>query len=123
MALLSGSPAIDQGKSFGFATDQRGVTRPFDVASVTNASGGDGSDIGACEFVPAPTLNIQPAANNKVILFWSTNSGDAHLQSETNLSGATNWIDVTNARVYVGNQAYVTNSAAGGRKFYRLVLP
>src|SRR5262249_9639314 len=31
MALLSGSPAIDQGKSFGLTTDQRGLPRPFDL--------------------------------------------------------------------------------------------
>lgn len=42
--------AIDQGSSGGIVTDQRGVARPFDVASIPNAS--DGSDIGAYEFYP-----------------------------------------------------------------------
>ncbi len=53
-ALLPGSPAIDQGKSFrgksfGGSADQRGRHRPHDFASILNAPGGDGSDIGAFE--------------------------------------------------------------------------
>jgi CSLREA domain-containing protein len=47
-APQSGSPAVDAGNSFGHATDQRGSVRPFDLASIPNAS--DGSDIGAHEF-------------------------------------------------------------------------
>ncbi len=46
--LLSGSPAIDKGNAFGLTVDQRGSTRPVDL-SIPNASGGDGSDIGAYE--------------------------------------------------------------------------
>jgi hypothetical protein len=48
--LDQGSPAIDQGNSFGTSTDQIGRRRPFDLTSVPNAAGGDGSDIGAVEF-------------------------------------------------------------------------
>jgi hypothetical protein len=48
-ALLPGSPAIDQGNSFGINTDQRGYPRPYDFPSIPNAPGGDGSDIGAFE--------------------------------------------------------------------------
>jgi VCBS repeat-containing protein len=55
-ALLAGSPAIDQGEAFGTTTDQRGKTRPFDLANVDNAPGGDGSDTGAFE------LNNRPPA-------------------------------------------------------------
>jgi len=47
MAILPGSPAIDAGSAFGLTTDQRGLTRPINHASVPNA--GDGSDIGAFE--------------------------------------------------------------------------
>jgi hypothetical protein len=47
--LLRGSPAIDQGKRFGESTDQRGMHRPYDFPSIPNASGGDGTDIGAFE--------------------------------------------------------------------------
>ena len=47
--LLPGSPAINQGDSFGVHTDQRGDRRPFHFPGVPNAPGGDGSDIGAFE--------------------------------------------------------------------------
>jgi alpha-L-arabinofuranosidase len=45
-----GSPLIDRGNSFGVTTDQRGFARPLDFPQIGNASGGDGSDIGAVEF-------------------------------------------------------------------------
>jgi len=51
-ALLSGSPAIDRGNSFGVHTDQRGYRRPYNFSSIPNAHGGDGSDIGAFELQP-----------------------------------------------------------------------
>ena len=46
---LLGSPLIDQGNSFGVTTDQRGFARTVDFPQIANASGGDGSDIGAVE--------------------------------------------------------------------------
>jgi len=50
IALQSGSPAVDQGKdAAGTGKDQRGLTRPVDIIAVSNAAGGDGSDIGAFE--------------------------------------------------------------------------
>jgi hypothetical protein len=45
--LGAGSAAVDQGTSAGDATDQRGLTRPFDLASTTDAD--DGADIGSVE--------------------------------------------------------------------------
>jgi hypothetical protein len=57
MALLAGSPAIDQGISSGVFTDQRGMPRPFDVIAIPNAA--DGSDIGAYEYIPpAATVTL-----------------------------------------------------------------
>jgi hypothetical protein len=52
MALLSGSPAIDKGRSNGLTVDQRGVgyVRTVDDPSIAPASGGDNTDIGAFEF-------------------------------------------------------------------------
>jgi hypothetical protein len=61
-ALLAGSPAIDQGNSFGLTTDQRGVARPNDNTNIAPASGGDNSDIGAFEL---PTLELTAAASRK----------------------------------------------------------
>ncbi len=56
IALRSGSPAIDKGTSSGLTgsltTDQRGsgFPRKIDYPVALNASGGDGTDIGAFEF-------------------------------------------------------------------------
>ena len=63
MVLLPGSPAIDQGVSQGLSTDQRGMPRTADQPNIPNASGGDGTDIGAFELSVAPTLgNISTRA-------------------------------------------------------------
>jgi hypothetical protein len=49
-ALLSDSPAIDQGKNLSASsTAQRGFPRTLDIAGIANAAGGDGTDIGAIE--------------------------------------------------------------------------
>src|SRR5882672_6826071 len=55
-SALTGSPAIDKGKNFAtdvnnnpILTDQRGLLRPVDLATYSNATGGDASDIGAYE--------------------------------------------------------------------------
>jgi len=49
MPLLDGSPALDAGLSASLATDQRGAPRPFDLAGLGPAAGGDNADIGASE--------------------------------------------------------------------------
>ena len=62
-ALLPGSTAIDGGHSSGSSTDQRGLPRPVDDPGLPNATGGDGSDIGAFEvqtFTPTPTPTSTP---------------------------------------------------------------
>ncbi len=61
IALTFGSLAIDKGKSFGSTTDQRGIARPYDNASIPNASGGDGSDIGAYEAPQDPQQSGVPS--------------------------------------------------------------
>lgn len=60
-SLKSNSPALDKGKSFVLTTDQRGLARPVDLPA-SNASGGDGADIGAFEAQATPT-NQAPTAN------------------------------------------------------------
>jgi Ca2+-binding RTX toxin-like protein len=58
MALIAGSPATDAGRTpAGETTDQRGETRPVDLAETPNsaATGADGADMGAYERqAPAP---------------------------------------------------------------------
>lgn len=48
-ALGVGSIAIDKGNSLTLTTDQRGEIRPCDDATIANAAGGDGADVGAFE--------------------------------------------------------------------------
>jgi hypothetical protein len=43
------SPALDKGIANGLATDQRGLARTGDLGAIANATGGDGTDIGATE--------------------------------------------------------------------------
>lgn len=61
----SGSPANDKGHSSGSNTDQRGFTRPIDNPGISNATDGDGSDIGAFEVqasTPTPTSTPTPGS-------------------------------------------------------------
>ena len=118
MALLSGSPAIDKGKSFGVATDQRGAPRPFDFAASANAPGGDASDIGAFE-LGSPTLNIRQVDSNAV-LSWPWFYGDFTLQSSTNFTSSSVWSAAGGTPVVVGNQYQQTNSLLLANHFFRL---
>jgi len=120
LPLLAGSPAIDQGKSFGLLTDQRGILRPYDLASVANAAGGDGTDIGAFEFLPAPQLNIALVSSTDVALFWSTDAADYLLESSPMLPPAASWTEVVDQRITIGSQVFVTNSATAAGQYYRL---
>jgi len=91
MALLSGSPALDQGRSNGLATDQRGRSRPVEYPSIVNALGGDGSDIGSFEFGPniltITNLNDNgPGSLRQTIVDASSLEGDT-LRFASNLAG------------------------------------
>lgn len=55
IALLEGRPPIDKDNSFGESTDQRGLVRPSNFVGIPDASGGDGSAIGAFELQAPPT--------------------------------------------------------------------
>jgi hypothetical protein len=67
MAPALGSPAIDQGKSFGLTSDQRGIVRPIDLPSIPNsaAAGADGSDVGAVELQPSNAFTLGKLKRNK----------------------------------------------------------
>jgi hypothetical protein len=68
-SLGAASIAIDKGHASGTTADQRGQTRPCDLASISNAVGGDGSDSGAfevqgvCGSAPAPPDAVDDNAN------------------------------------------------------------
>jgi hypothetical protein len=87
-APLTGSPAIDMGRAFGLASDQRasGFPRPVDFLALPNAAGGDGADIGSYErqgprctgvrstIVGAPGMAISGTSRSDVI--YGTGRGD-----------------------------------------------
>ena len=74
-ALGAGSIAIDKGESSGAVTDQRGEPRPCNLASVANATGGDGADVGAFELQGACAApNAAPDAVDDAATF-EVNSG------------------------------------------------
>lgn len=57
-ALAAVSPALDAGIADGLAIDQRGLTRPVDLAGIANAA--DGADVGAFELQALPPVEPQP---------------------------------------------------------------
>jgi polygalacturonase len=118
MALLFGSPAMDRGNSFGLTTDQRGAPRPFDFASIPNADGGDGSDIGAFES-GSPNFRIGRFANS-VILSWPAYYGNFTVQSSTNLASSGSWVSLPGSPTLVEDQLMVTNAILPGTRLYRL---
>jgi CSLREA domain-containing protein len=61
-ALLPNSPAIDKANS-ALNSDQRGITRPVDLPATTNATGGNGSDIGAVEVAATEHLVVNTLAD------------------------------------------------------------
>jgi hypothetical protein len=103
-ALLTGSPAIDQGKraaiaSLALNTDQRGLPRPVDIPGITNATGGDGSEIGAFEVqasaasIPIVLTNPQKLGNGAFqFSFTNTPGASFTVLTTTNLALAlSNW--------------------------------
>jgi hypothetical protein len=117
-ALQPGSPAIDKGVRNGLLTDQRGALRPFDFAAITNASGGDGSDIGAFE-LGSPSLNIQTVGTD-IVLSWPWYYGGFTLQSTTNPVASNTWTSAAGGPVVVAGQFQQTNNMSSGNQFFRL---
>jgi hypothetical protein len=121
MALLIGSPAIDQGNSFGLTTDQRGFARPSDNGAIANASGGDGSDIGAYEvtvLVATPAiLSLVGYGNNHFQFLLTGQAGSSYaIQASTNLT-TTNWLSIfTNVSPFTFVDS---NANSFPQRFYR----
>ena len=109
-SLLAGSPAIDKGNSFGLTTDQRGFTRPVDNPSITNATGGDGADIGAFEVQAAPTAasvgiggkitNSKGRGIFRAIITLTDSNGESRF-AYTNPFGYYRFDDVTVGNTYI----------------------
>jgi hypothetical protein len=121
MALLTGSPAIDQGSSPLLTTDQCGHQRPFEFASIPNPPGGDGSDIGAFEVNPPVLIGGQSAGN----LGFSWYGGGAFytLEAATSLNANAVWANAPVTPTIVGGRYFVTIPLDQGNRFYRLKSP
>lgn len=66
-----------------------------------------------------PSLRIQLAGGQQVVLAWPATAAAWQLESATNLSTAS-WGKVTNGPVMVGSEYVVTNSTTGLSRFFRL---
>ena len=120
MALMVGSPAIDAGKSFGLTTDQRGLPRIYDNPNIPNASGGDGSDIGAFEVQPpAPPKLVVRRSGNSVIVSWP-NTGSYTLQQNANLALASGWTTSGYSISTSNGTNSITITPPVGNLFFRL---
>jgi hypothetical protein len=122
LAPLTGSPTIDKGKTAVGATDQRGRPRPFDFSGVPDATGGDGSDIGAVEVSPNPQLTIH-RANSNAVLSWPAYYADFVLETAGALAASNSWTIAPGTHYVVGAQLHVTNSTVGGQSYFRLRWP
>jgi CSLREA domain-containing protein len=66
IGLEQGSPALDKGKAFTYPFDQRRFARPYDISTISPASGGDNSDIGAFESYGQPPIpELRAAVSRK----------------------------------------------------------
>jgi hypothetical protein len=121
MLPADNSPVIDQGKAFGAATDQRGLTRPVDLPGYPNAPGGDGADIGAVELRPSEVL--------PTITGLSPGSGAAGFSvviTGTHLASATKVLFGSTAATFTINsdtQITATAPAGSGTVNVRVVSP
>jgi hypothetical protein len=124
-ALLAGSPAIDQGKSFGLATDQRGQLRPFDFSSVPNATNSDGSDIGAFEAqavaIPPRITSVLRSGNDLQLSFTSQAGHTYNLLSALDLVTAT-WSPLLTGIPGTGGnvQVIIPNTFDQPKQFFRI---
>jgi len=125
MALLAGSPAIDQGSAGGLTTDQRGLPRPFVIPYLTQAA--DGSDIGAFEVEggppffatqpPTPQV-VQQGAN---VSFAVTVLGDSPLSCQWQFDG-TNLSDGAQISGATTTNLMITGVPTSVSGIYRVVV-
>ncbi len=125
-ALLPGSPAVDQGKrdaipSLALTVDQRGQPRVFDDPDIPNASGGDGTDIGAYEAINLRITAVQKSGNDLQLSFTTGAGGKYLVESRYDLlTGA--WVPLpgTNTGTGLIVQLVETNALTVPQQFYRI---
>jgi chitodextrinase len=122
MALKAGSPAIDKSNSFGLTTDQRGEPR-YDDPNISNASGGDGSDIGAYEAAELRITAAVKIGNHLRMDFTSMLGTNYQVESRSDFaSGA--WTALPGSIAGNGGlaSAIVSNAFSELQQFYRIHL-
>jgi predicted outer membrane repeat protein len=121
-ALLAGSPAIDAGRNSGVAFDARGQPRTIDNPAVTNASGGDGTDIGALEVNHVLIgTEVRTAGNDVRVRFTSVSDKTYGVEYRPEV-GEGPWTELPGTIVGTGGFATYTdvNAATLPRRFYRI---
>ena len=121
-ALLAGSPAIDAGTNGGAAFDARGQPRTIDNSAVTNASGGDGTDIGALEVNHVLTgTEVRKTGNDVRVRFTSVSDKIYGVEYRPEVGGGP-WTGLPGTVAGTGGVATYTdvNSASLPRRFYRI---
>ena len=121
MALRAGSPAMDKGNGFGTPVDQRVFPRPLDDPTISNASGGDGSDIGAFEVDPRFRIVNLSRVGDDVGLSLMTVLGKNYRAEYTNDLASGTWTAFTNNAPGNGYLLWVTNAGGANQaqRFYR----
>ena len=97
IALQATSPALDQGNTNTItltSTDQRGEPCPFDDPNVSNATGGNGGDIGAYE-ADVRTIRGVRVVNDYQLTFTTILGHTYEVQSRASLNSGT-WSTVNN---------------------------
>jgi hypothetical protein len=93
----------------------------LDNITLTVSANNSGDDSLAAK-VGFPPLGVA-RVNAQLFFSWTKNAAGFALQSATNLPPGTNWTTLTNLPAVVGNNNVISNTLAGGKKFYRLKHP
>ena len=121
-ALLAGSPAIDAGTNSGVAFDARGQPRTIDNPAVTNALGGDGTDIGGFEVNHILTGTEARRAGDDIQVRFTTVSDKTYGVEYRPEVGEGPWTELPGT--VAGTSGIVTytdvNAATLPRRFYRI---
>ncbi|MGZ5552312.1 MAG: choice-of-anchor Q domain-containing protein [Chthoniobacterales bacterium] len=132
IALQPNSPALDKGTSSGLTgnltTDQRGsgFGRSADYSNITNASGGDGTDIGACEGTALSITSITRLPNADMLVQGLGQPNAAHAAEASPDLSPNSFTAFPNAVIASGTGALQLNdtpSASPTKRFYRFRFP
>lgn len=124
-ALMVGSPAIDAGKrdvipELASSIDQRGEPR-YDNPDISNASGGDGTDIGAYEASELRVTAVQMTGADFQLSFTSWLGTNYEVQSRSDLTTGS-WLPLAGSTPGNGGVASTTvsNAFSVPKQFYRI---